>query len=649
MGSTDFCLALPFKEPAVPCCAHFDRSSHQEYPLASVQPFCLTGATLKADLRAPGWLLQDTRPYSCYTLLSVLLICTGKPGAKAQAAAKSSRKKQTRKRKLDQSALATAAKRCQARSRLAEAVHTVSPAPTEAANPAAMVQLNPTLPVHSGMAGNPGAVLPLASAANQAPAEVASPQPATASPQPAQAAAQSVPKSPLPAPAPPPQMQSHQPPRSHPDVQLPALAEAQVASSEPLPAPVASQLASQAAALQQPPQQQEATDLLHLAPEIVEPGTCPAELGPAAQQPVTASVTAPWATAVPEPSALHMASGASQLLPVPPQSFPITEVQAPAGAEATPVELHSATVQPQVAIVSLPTHDLAEATPSVPPILPDTHVNVVGGDEERVHQEAVSASCGKLHHSPLGVADGDSAASAPDAEQLQRVETVKPELMGQQAPAAASELQDTGIVPPGKLQKASADECVQQHQPTANLAGLLQAQPIADAATTVTGSSAQHAVDSLTNACQPLARPVLAREAVQTQQSVLAESAGAVREAVSTQSQRLSEPVADIQVRSHVKVSEPAEATSVPKASDAQGAAIRHGQGILSNVCSGEVLINFEEQQKHQSKVALELNYGAKQPLEPISSVQEGVVTVLADSALLGLGAYGNSESDSDH
>ena len=586
----------------------------------------------------------------------MLLICTGKPGAKAQAAAKSSRKKQTRKRKLDQSALATAAKRCQGRSRLAEAVHTVSPAPAEAANPAAMVQLDPTPSVHSGMVGNPMlAALPLASADSQAAAEVACPQPATAPPQPAQAASQSVPESPLPAaaPPPPPQMQSHQPPQPHPDVQLPALAQAQVALSVPQPEPDTSQLASQPAALQQPLQQQQAAALSHLAPQMEESGTCPAELGPAAQQPATVSVTATWATAASEPAALLMASGASQFLPLPPQSAPTTEVQVPAGAEVAPVNSHSAIVQPHVAVVALPTQDLAEASSSLPPMLPDAHVNVVGDDEERVHRESVSASHENLHHSPLGVADGASAASAPDAEQLQRVETVKPELMGQQqAPAAASELQDTGFVPPSELQEASADECVQQHQPTHDLAGLPQTLPTAEAATAVTGSHAQHADDSLTSACQPLARPVLAREAVQTQQSVLAESAGAVREAEPTQIPRLSEPVADIQVRSHVKVSEPAEASSVPKASDAQGAASCHGQGMLSNVCSGEVgevLINFEEQQKHQSKVALELNYGAKQPLEPISSVQEGVVTVLADSALLGLGAYGNSESDSDH
>ncbi|KAL0051651.1 hypothetical protein WJX82_011245 [Trebouxia sp. C0006] len=77
----------------------------------------------------------------------------GKPGAKAQAAAKSKRKKQTRKRKLDQTGLAAAVKPAPTLNRVAEPARLDRPAPAVA------VPLVTRTFLHSGVACHPGPVL----------------------------------------------------------------------------------------------------------------------------------------------------------------------------------------------------------------------------------------------------------------------------------------------------------------------------------------------------------------------------------------------------------------------------------------------------------------------------------------------------------
>lgn len=334
------------------------------------------------------------------------LSCAGKPGAKAQAAAKSSRKKQTRKRKLDQTSLATASKSLQTHSRLAEPVQQARPAPASLAAPtAAVVPLVSPPFVHSGVACNPGpvlAALSLASANSQGTA-LPSPQLPLTAPQPAPgpslsgsaAAAQPVATEPQPASAPP-------------------------QSVAPEPAPAAVQHAS--GALQQAAitpgattaVAQAASDSPHFTPRSASTHLQAAAVAPQMSPSAAASATAEQATAVPCPASL-----APQPTPVIGQATSVEEAQvssappAPTPSVPATAQLPHAAFQ-QIRNLLVEDHSLASS-----PLAADSVPSTAGGSDGLHTESALSLN---------------ESTQQPEADVVRSIGQVPAELQLQPAP-----------------------------------------------------------------------------------------------------------------------------------------------------------------------------------------------------------------------
>jgi len=304
--------------------------------------------------KSASWLRLHTSLIACQTRV---LCFSGKPGAKAQAAAKSKRKKQTLKRKLDQTGLATAVKPAPTQNRAAE------PASLDRPAPAVVVPLVTRPFLHSGVACHPAPVLAALSqvSADSQPAAAAVPglQPALAvASQPEAAIVQSITASaavPLPAPAPP-QLYLPQEP-------LPSVAAQQATPAMPSAASHSPQLPSHQAA--EP--QRLVSVVAPSASTAAEAVMSASSMGVAAQQSALAQVTQPLTTAAPKRAADVLPSTSGILQPASANQASVAEAAQPAAAQPDPPSDASASrVASIAASTAAPTHTLAMASPGLP-------------------------------------------------------------------------------------------------------------------------------------------------------------------------------------------------------------------------------------------------------------------------------------------
>ncbi len=566
---------------------------------------------------------------------------SGKPGAKAQAAAKSKRKKQTRKRKLDQTGLATAAKPAPTQNRVAE------PASLDRPAPAVVVPLVTRPFLHSGVACHPGPVLAAlsqVSADSQPAAAVPGRQPALAvAPQPEAAIRQSLTASaavPLSAPAPP---QLHLPQEP-----LPSVAAQQATLSMPSAASHASQLPSHQAA--EP--QQLMTVVLPPASTAAEAVAFISPMGVAAQQPAPVPVTQPLTTTAPKRAAdaLPSASGMLQLA---------SANQASAGTEAEPTQPAAAQLDPpsdasasQVATTAASTHTMAIASPSLPGTAGNDQDIKTGGDE-RAHMEPRS-SLGKAPcMAALGLTEGTDKAHASCAEQLQ------PECPEAQPLTVVSEPPSTDAVTPTEVQEAAAGDFVQQIHSALHPSGMPQAVSASapPSAAVRADASAQHKSYSLASGSQPSAdhsqADMVAAELVQPEGSLHVGSQAAADDAVLAQSLGNGKQAAGMPVHQPVVGAEPNEQSNTAASAAGREDAGSDNDIIMSSNTdtaaeASMLLPGLAEQKLYEGNANLELKQDATQAREPVYNVTEGTVTILADNGLLSLGDYGDTDSDSD-
>lgn len=576
-----------------------------------------------------------------------LLWFPGKPGAKAQAAAKSKRKKQTRKRKLEQTGLAAAVKAAPTQNRVAE------PASLDRPAPAALVPLVTRPFLHSGVACHPGPVLAALSqvSADSHPAiAVPALQPATAmavAPQLEAAIRQSSTAStavPLSAPTPP-QLDLPQEP-------LPSVAAQQATPSMPSAASHTSQLPSHQAA---EPQQLVSVVLpsVSKADEVV---AFEAPLEVAAQQTASVPVTQPLTTAAPEWAADALPSPSGMLQPASASKLSAgTDAEPPQSAAAqlsAPSLAPASRVASTAASTAAPTQTLAMASPSLPGIVGnDQDVMTVG--DERAQIEARS-SLGKAPcMAVLGSTDDTDKAPASYAEQVQ------PECPEAQPLTVVSERPSTDAVAPTEMQEAAANDFEQQTQSALHPSGMAQAVSASatPSAAARADASAQHTSYSLLGGSQPPAdhsqAGMAATQIVRHERSSPVGSQAAADDAVMVQSLRTGKQATGMPVYPSIVGAEPNKQSST-----AASAAGREGAGgdsdtIMSSnthtALEASILLpGLAEQKVCEGNVDMKLKQDATQAREFVSDVTEGTVTILADHGLLSLGDYGDTDLDSD-
>ncbi len=556
-----------------------------------------------------------------------MLCFAGKPGAKAQAAAKSKRKKQTRKRKLDQTGPAAAEKPAPTQNRVAE------PASLDRPAPAVVVPLVTRPFLHSGVACHPGPVLAAlsqVSADSQPAAAVPGPQPALAvAPQPEAAKQQSSTApaaAPLSAPAPA-QLRLPQEPS-------PSVAAQQATPAMPSAASHASQLPSHPAA--EP--QQLVSVVLPSASTAAEAVASESSIGVAAHQSALAPVTQPLTTTASEWTADASPSASGMLQPA-------SVSQASAGTEAEPTQLAAAQLESPsgasasqvastAASTAVPTHTLAMASPSLPGAAGNGQDVMTGGDERA--QADPRSSLGKAAGmAALGLDEGTDKAPASYAEQLQP---------------------STDAVAPTEVQEAAAGAFEQQTQHPSGMPQAVSASAPPSAAVRA-DTSAQHKSYSLVSGSQPPAdhsqAGMAATQTLRPERSLPVGSQAAVDGAVLAQSLGHGKQAAGMPIHPSAVGAEPNEQSSTAaSAAGREDAGSDHDIIISSNTdtaAEASMLIpGLAEQNLHEDNAKLELKQDATQAREPVCNVTEGTVTILADNGLLGLGDYGDSDLDSD-
>ena len=565
----------------------------------------------------------------------------GKPGAKAQAAAKSKRKKQTRKRKLDQTGLATAMKPARTQNRVAEPANPGRPAP------ALVVPLVTRPFLHSGVACHPGPVLAAlsqVSADSQPAAAVPGLQPALAvAPQPEAAIRQSKTASaavPLSAPAP---LQLHLPQEP-----LPSVAAQQPTPSMPSAASHASQLPSHQAA--EP--QQLITVVLPSASTAAEAVASVSPMGVAAQQPAPVPVTQPSTAAAPKrpADALPSASGMLQLA---------AASQASAETEAEPTQPAAAQLDPpsdasasQVATTAASTHFMAMASPSLPGTVGNDQDVMTGGDE-RAQMEPRS-SLGKAPcMAASGLVEGTDKAPASYAEQL------PPECSEAQPFTIVSERSSTDAVTPTEVQEAAAGDSVQQTQSASHPSGTPQAvsASTAPSAAVRADTSAQHKSYSLASGSQPLAdhsqAGMVAAKLVQPEGPLHVGLQAAADDAVLVKGLGNWNQAAGTPLHPSVVGAEPIKQSNTAASAAGHEDAGSHNAIVMSSntdtaVEASTLHPGLAAQKLYEGNANMKLKQDTTQAREPVRNVTEGTVTILADNGLLSLGDYGDTDLDSD-
>ena len=575
-----------------------------------------------------------------------MLCFSGKPGAKAQAAAKSKRKKQTRKRKLDQTGLAAAVKPAPTQNRVAEPARLDRPAPAVA------VPLVTRPFLHSGVARHPGPVLAAlsqVSADSQPAAAVPGPQPALAvasQPEAAKQQSSAAPAAaPLSAPAPA-QLRLPQEP-------APSVAAQQATPAMPSAASHASQLPSHQAA--EP--QQLVSAVLPSGSTAAEAVASVSSMGVAAQQPAPVPVTQPLTTAAPKRTADALPSASGMLQPASAsQASAGTEGELPLPAAAqldTPSDAPASQVASTAASTAAPTHTLAMASPSLPRTAGNDQ-DVTTGGAERDQTEPRSSLGTAPHKAVLGLNVGTDKALASYAEQLQ------PERLETQPLTVVSYRPSTDAVAHTEVQEAAAGAFEQQTRSVLRPSGMPQAlsalAPPSAAARADT--SAQDKSYSFASGSQPPAHhsqaDMVAAELVQPEGSSHVGSQAAADDNVLAQSLGNGKQAAGMPVLPSVVVdAEPNEQSSTAASAAGREDAGHDNDIVMSSNTdtaaeASMLLPGLAEQKLHEGNANLELKQNATQAREPVCNVTEGTVTVLADHGLLGLGDNGDSDLDSD-
>ena len=559
-----------------------------------------------------------------------MLCFSGKPGAKAQAAAKSKRKKQTRKRKLDQTGLAAAVKPAPTQNRVAE------PASLDRPAPAVVVPLVTRPFLHSGVACHPGPVLAAlsqVSADSQPAAAVPGLQPALAvASQPEAAVRQSSTASaeaPLSAPAP-------------AQLRLPQEPSPSVAAQQATPAmPSAASHASQLPSHQAAEPKQLVSVVNPSASTAAEAVVSASSMGVAAQQSARAPVTQPLTTAAPKWAADALPSPSGML-------HPANASQPSAGTEAEPTQPAAAQLEPPsdasasqvastAASTAAPTHTLAMASPSLPGTAGNDQDVTTGGDERA--QADPRSTLGKATcMAALGLNEGTDNAPASYTEQWQP---------------------STHVVAPTEVQEAAAGDVEQQTQSVSQPSGMPQAVSTSapPSAAARTDTSGHHESYSLASGSQPPAdhsqADMVAAELVQPEESLVVGSQVAADDAVLVQSPGNGKQAAGMPVHPSVVGAEPNEQlnTAAP-AAGREDAGSDNDIIMSSNTDTAAedsmLLPGMAEQKLHEGNANLELKQDATQAWEPVRNMTEGTVIFLADNGLLGLGDYGDTDSDSD-
>lgn len=561
----------------------------------------------------------------------------GKPGAKAQAAAKSKRKKQTRKRKLDQTGLATAEKSGPTQNRVAE------PASLDRPAPAAVVPSVTRPFLHSGVACHPGPVLAAmsqVSADSHPAAAVPGLQPTlTVLPQPEAAIQQSTSAS---AAAP---FSESAPPQLHLSQEAsPSVAAQQATAAMPSAASHASQLPSHQAA----ESQQLMTVELPSASTAAEAVAFVSPTGVTAQQTASVPVTQPLTTAAPTwaANALPSASGMLQLAGAD---------QASAGTDDQPPQPAAAQLDPpsdasasQVASTAASTRSMAMATPHLPGTAGNDQ-DVTIGNYERAQSEPRSSLGTAPCKAALGLNESTDQAPASYAEQTQ------PECLEARTLIVVAEQSSTDAVAT-EVQEAAAGDFMQQTQAALPPSGTPQAvSALAPPSAAVRADGAQHKSHSLASGSQPSAdhsqADMVAAESIQPEESLYVESQAAADDAVVAQSLGNGKQAAGMPVDQSVVGAEPNEQSNTEvSAAGREDAGSDNDIIMFSNthtaVKASMLLPGLTEQKLYEDN--LDLKKDAMQAREPVRDVTEGTVTVLADDGLLSLRYYGDTDSDGD-
>ena len=277
---------------------------------------------------------------------------------------------------------------------------------------------------------------------------------------------------------------------------------------------------------------------------------------------------------------------------------------------------------------------------------------MTGGDERA--QIKPRSSLGQAPcMAALGFTEGIDKAPESYAEQMQ------PERLETQPFTVVSEQPGTDAVASTEVQEAAAGDFEQQTQSALHPSGMPQtvsasAPPTAAARA---DTSAQHKSYSLASGSQSPAdhsqAGMAATQLVRHERSLPVGSQAAADDAVLVQSLENGKQATGMPVHPPVVGAEPNEqSNTAASAAGRQGAGSDNDNIMSSNsgtaVQASMLLPGLAEQKVYEGNANMEVKQDAKQAREPVCSVTEGTVTVLADNGLLSLGDYGDTDLDSD-